>query len=253
MGGGRSIAPPPLVATKNRLRLWLKSLLSPSCDLSHSFSSVPDDISVKRLPYTAYLVTVLSLSFAGLAISIFLSVSHYRVHTDIVYQSFCAITKAFNCDTVSQSRYAVLGGLPVSVWGIFGYICFLFLAFISVATHKSPRGWELLFLASLTFSSVSIVFAGVSTLKIGSYCILCIFTYGINFLLLFFTWLTRRRFRTGGLGLGIRRDFQFICANRSVCVSAIVCLAVGLAITWYAIHRIGVSNHREQPLQYQAG
>jgi len=59
------------------------------------------------LPFSVYFWTVTFLAMAGLAVSVYLTVSHYRVYTDISYSSFCAISKAINCDTVSQSSYSI--------------------------------------------------------------------------------------------------------------------------------------------------
>ncbi|MBU3949567.1 MAG: hypothetical protein KJ826_15285 [Proteobacteria bacterium] len=47
------------------------------------------------------------------------------MYTDIGYESFCAISKAINCDTVSQSPYSVFLGVPLAIWGVAGY-CFCF-------------------------------------------------------------------------------------------------------------------------------
>ena len=65
----------------------------------------------KPLPFVVYWLTVLMLTGAGLAAAIYLSVSHYRVYTDVDYKSFCAISRAINCDTVSQSPYSIFAGL----------------------------------------------------------------------------------------------------------------------------------------------
>ena len=80
---------------------------------------------IQPLPYPVYFWTVFLLAVAGVAVSVYLAISHYRVYTDITYSSFCAISKAFNCDTVSQSVYAILLGVPVPVWGVLGYLFFL--------------------------------------------------------------------------------------------------------------------------------
>ena len=72
---------------------------------------------IKPFPFPVYLCTVVMLAMAGLADAIYLAVSHYRVYTDIGYRSFCAISKAINCDTVSQSAFSIFLGVPVPVWG----------------------------------------------------------------------------------------------------------------------------------------
>jgi uncharacterized membrane protein len=105
------------------------------------------------LSFSVYFWAVVILAFCGLADSIYLSISHYRVYTDIGYRSFCAVSKSINCDTVSQSPYSIFLGLPVPVWGIVGYVFFLLLlplAWNPPAENK--RIWPVLFLVSLAFS-----------------------------------------------------------------------------------------------------
>ena len=163
------------------------------------------------LPFAIYFWTIALIALAGLADSVYLAISHYRVYMDIGYSSFCAISRALNCDTVSQSPYAVLGWLPVPVWGIIGYL--FFLALLSLAWGKSAyfvRVWPLLFLTALGFSLYSVYLAIISTFKIHSYCIMCVVNYAINFMLLYFTWLIRKRFQGPGLLSGVKADVQFL-------------------------------------------
>lgn len=47
---------------------------------------------------------------------------HVFVHTDPSYHSVCAMSDGVNCETVAVSPYSVFAGLPVSVWGIAGYV-----------------------------------------------------------------------------------------------------------------------------------
>jgi len=69
------------------------------------------------LPFPFYFWTIAALAVAGVLDSIYLSISHYRIYTDIAYESFCAISRSINCDTVSQSSYSIFLGIPVPVWG----------------------------------------------------------------------------------------------------------------------------------------
>lgn len=163
------------------------------------------------LPFPIYFWTVVSLSLLGLAVSFYLSISHYRVYTDIGYRSFCAITRAINCDTVSQSRYSFLLGLPVPIWGVIGYAFLLLLLFFAGRKRAdNKRLWALLFFTTLIYSAYSIVLSLISTFYIKSYCLLCIATYGINFLLLFYFWLIRKRFDQHGLIQGLKQDFSYL-------------------------------------------
>ena len=147
---------------------------------------------VEPLSFPFYFFIVAEVCLAGLFSSIYLAISHYRVYSDIVYESFCAISQSLNCDTVSQSPYSILMGVPVPVWGIVGYSFFLILlSFSWFSKNERQRGWTLLFIVAALFSGYSVILALISTYKIHSYCIVCIFTYAVNLLLTYFTWMIR--------------------------------------------------------------
>jgi protein-disulfide isomerase/uncharacterized membrane protein len=177
--------------------------------------------NIKPFPFKGYYWITLLLALAGLSDSIYLSVHHYLVYTDIGYESFCAISKAINCDTVSQSSYSVFLGIPVAVWGVFGYsFCFLLLSFAVHSDAGKKRMWPLIFSVSAVFSLTSIVFAIISNLYIRSYCIMCIASYGINFLLLFYSWMIIRRFgEKEGILKGLRQDIKFILNQKAFSLS----------------------------------
>ena len=78
-------------------------------------------------PYGCYTVPVLLLVLAGLADTLYLAWSHYKNYTDLTFSSFCALSRAINCDTVSQSPWSILWGLPLAHWGFFAYALFHFL------------------------------------------------------------------------------------------------------------------------------
>ena len=174
------------------------------------------DKSIRPLPFAVYFYAVVLIALVGLLVSVYLSYSHYRVYTDIGYKSFCAISKAINCDTVSQSAYSIFLGLPVPVWGIAGYIFFLLLLLIAKSRDaENKRVWVLLFLIAAMFTLYSIVLAGISTFYIHSYCIMCIVLYAVNLLLLFYTRMTRSRFKSSGFIEGLTKDIHFIQSKRS--------------------------------------
>lgn len=171
---------------------------------------------IDPLPFSIYFWTICSLAVAGLADSIYLSISHFRVYTDIGYSSFCAISKAINCDTVSQSPYSIFLGLPVPVWGISGYL--FFLLFLPLAKSKEAsqkRTWAILFLVAFGFSAYSVILAIISSFIIHSYCIMCIFSYAISFLLLFYTQMIRNRFNSEPIVSGLKLDLRFLLNRRS--------------------------------------
>jgi uncharacterized membrane protein/protein-disulfide isomerase len=171
---------------------------------------------ITALPFSVYFWTVTFLAVAGLADAVYLSISHYRVYTDIAYSSFCAISKAINCDTVSQSPYSVFLGLPVPVWGIFGYLFFLlFLPLAKREDADKKRIWAILLLVAFGFSAYSVILAIISSFIIHSYCIMCILSYAISFLLLFYTQMIRNRFNSEPIVSGLKLDLRFLLNRRS--------------------------------------
>ena len=128
---------------------------------------------------------ILILCTIGLLVSGYLSLSHYRVFTDITHQSFCAISNTLNCDTVSTSAWSVLLGVPLAVWGILAYGVFLWL-FLLFETHadENNKPGLVLFLLAAGFCIYSLILAAISTFLIKSYCIMCMALYAVNFGLL---------------------------------------------------------------------
>lgn len=162
---------------------------------------------IQPLPFNWYYLPVIGLCLLGLGTSLYLGISHYRVYTDVGYRSFCAISKAVNCDTVSQSPYSVFLSLPLPVWGVFGYAAFLFLTVVAGLPKYRPRRlWRLCFIVAVVYSAFSVLLAVISSYWIGSYCILCIVTYGINFALTFYCWLIARRFDPDSAWRAIKAD-----------------------------------------------
>lgn len=167
----------------------------------------------KPHPFYVYFAPVLLLALAGFFDSVYLAYSHYRIYTDISYKSFCAISRTINCDTVSQSPYAVFLDFPVPLWGVVGYLFLVILIlFAGFDKGRDKSGWTLLTVISGVYSIYSIILALISNYLIHSYCIMCIVSYGINFALLFYCWLIRRRFSVDRFWKGLFTDVLFFAA-----------------------------------------
>jgi uncharacterized membrane protein/protein-disulfide isomerase len=169
---------------------------------------------IKALPFPFYFWFIVGLAALGLLDSLYLSISHYRVYTDIDYKSFCALSRAINCDTISQSPYSIFLGMPVPVWGIIGYAFFLVLMAQSRIERNTAQLWTLLFLIALAFSVYSVILALISTYLIRSYCIMCIVSYAINLGLLFYTWLVLRRFSERHFWGSLRADLHHLVERK---------------------------------------
>ncbi len=205
--------------------------------------------TIKPLPYPAYLIPILLLAAAGLAISIYLSISHYRNYTDIGYKSFCAISRAINCDTVSQSRYAILAGAPLPVWGCLAYGVFIFLLAVQIRSNTRERLWPLLLLVALAFSLHSAFLALISTVYIKSYCLMCILDYAVNFALLFMIWIIRKRFDPNPLLAGVKKDVAYLAGRRKFVhgfLGAVLLAALTLSIFFPAYWKFTVPTMNEE-------
>jgi uncharacterized membrane protein len=131
------------------------------------------------------LIVALVLCVLGIGVSIYLSYIHYFVHTDPAYHSVCAIDAEVNCETVAQSPYSVLLGLPVSVWGLAAYALLTALCIWGLVPGRLHPGWPrgLLFFTSLLGLAASAALAYISFFRIESLCLFCLSLYVINLLL----------------------------------------------------------------------
>jgi protein-disulfide isomerase/uncharacterized membrane protein len=166
---------------------------------------------IKPLPFGVYFWSIVAVAVSGLLNMVYSLFSHYRVHTDMLYVSLCAISESINCDTVSQSIYSIFLGVPVPVWGILGYGFFLILlTFAYLQEANNRRIWLLLFLIALFFSIYSLFLAYILKFQIKVYCIVCFAGYGINFMLLYLVWIIRKRFPEKGFLISLKKDILFL-------------------------------------------
>jgi len=209
--------------------------------MNHLTSKTDSKKTVTPLPFMAYFLPVVGLTLFGFLDSIYLFISHYRVHTDMGYRSFCAVTQSLNCDTVSQSPYSILLGIPVPLWGIYGYAFLSLLLFYAWDKQASPkRMWASIVTIALVFSLMSVFFALISTYYIRSYCIMCIATYAVNLLVLFFSWLIRRRFDPDSFFSALKHDLRFILLTKIETTYlfvpffvAAIAIGIGLPAYWH--------------------
>jgi protein-disulfide isomerase len=97
------------------------------------------------------------------------------------------------------------------VWGVVGYAFFLFLMLFALHRKaEKERMWTILMIIAGGYSLYSIILAAISTFYIHSYCIMCIVTYAVNFLLLYYAWLIKKRFDNTKLIKSFKRDLRFL-------------------------------------------
>ncbi|MCD6497524.1 MAG: thioredoxin domain-containing protein [Deltaproteobacteria bacterium] len=187
----------------------------------------------KKLIRTRRLAAIVALvlALAGLGVSADLTRVHVKVHEDPNYRSFCAYSQKVNCDTVAESPYSVAAGVPVSVWGLFGYL--LMAAAAAWTLKRSGRSdadvpaGTLMGLAGVSVA-VSAVMAFISLTRVHAICILCFTSYGLNVLLLITSvWLC---YMVCGVRDSITRTVGFYWQHKALSVLSAVVLFGGAAV-----------------------
>ncbi len=110
----------------------------------------------------------------GVFLSLYLAYHHYAAgEGGGIYARFCGGEGSYlNCDVVLSSPYAVLGGVPLALWGTFAYLAILALALLQ---HIGP----VVLLSSFAFG-FSLYLAGVSLFVLQALCVFCSALYLIN-------------------------------------------------------------------------
>lgn len=129
---------------------------------------------------------MLPLVLLGFAFAAYLTVLHVKVFTQFDYQansSVCSISSKANCETVAENPYSVFLFMPVSVWGLLGYLFTAIGVAAGLVAEKRRLPLVYLFLFEGLSSCISIVLGYISITRISSICIFCFGTYILNFTL----------------------------------------------------------------------
>ncbi|MEI7474210.1 MAG: vitamin K epoxide reductase family protein [bacterium] len=129
------------------------------------------------------------IAVLGILTTLVLTYLYYRANfLTNVGSSFCTVNSYINCDKVEKSSFSVLFGLPLSVYGLAFYMFVLFIEQIlpkinflkEFNNHKSY-----IFGASILAVLSSLYLGCVSLFQIHALCVLCSFTYLLNFMIFF--------------------------------------------------------------------
>jgi uncharacterized membrane protein len=123
-------------------------------------------------------VTSLALSLAGLAISVYLTITHFEPQALV-----CAANSTFNCEAVTSSPQSYFIGVPVAVLGLGQYLV--------MTALNSPWAWRsrsyALHAARFVLSIVGMVFVlwlvGAELLIINHICLWCTGVHIVTFAL----------------------------------------------------------------------
>ncbi len=143
---------------------------------------IPDDAAPATARWPWWLALLFCL--AGLVLSILLEQIHFKLQTNPTFHSFCAIDRKVNCDIVARSRYAMLFGVPLAAWGIFGYALATVVALWGALRRRSLLAVGCALYLAILFTASSAVLGAISAFLVSAVCILCLGTYAANVLFL---------------------------------------------------------------------
>ena len=132
------------------------------------------DASIRGL-WVASLVVVL----IGLALSAELVRLHFEATSNPAYHSYCTVNDTVSCDAVTRSKYSVVFGVPLAIWGVFGYTLMALIALHGLRRRSRAQAALLVTLNGFVLV-VTVLLAAISHFRIHAWCLLCIGTYGVN-------------------------------------------------------------------------
>jgi uncharacterized membrane protein/predicted DsbA family dithiol-disulfide isomerase len=182
------------------------------------------------------------LCVVGLVVAGELTRIHVFVHTDPDYHSVCAVSEGVNCETVASSPFSVFAGLPVSVWGLLGYLVMGVLAAWASGRRRPHPAWPWGILSTLAGFSVlvSIVLAWIAATRIDSLCLFCMGSYAISAALLGVSLVALRRSRSSLVRLvlldakALRARPGLAAAGLVLLLGIVAALMVSVPVYWKA-------------------
>lgn len=144
----------------------------------------------------------LLLAGVGLIGSVGLEALHFRAYADPGSTGFCSVSSAVDCNAVVLSRWSVLLGVPVAMWGV------VFFFFLGWALYgRSPLAVPM----ALLGAAGSVGLALVEIFAVGSVCLFCEAVHLVSWVLAVLVYRERALYRgrldwqawTGGVGLPV--------------------------------------------------
>ncbi|MEK7665499.1 MAG: vitamin K epoxide reductase family protein [Patescibacteria group bacterium] len=123
------------------------------------------------------------LSLIGIAISIY-SVAHFF---GITSGSICNINEVLNCDLVNKSVYAKIGGIPVSIVGLIGYLFLAIASYLKWKEKEIDRGLTQFLLTAIVIGFFfSLYLTGVEAFILKAFCPTCLISQVTTLLMTIF-------------------------------------------------------------------
>jgi uncharacterized membrane protein/protein-disulfide isomerase len=121
---------------------------------------------------------ILGFAILGLGASLVSTYVHYRLLRDPGYTSFCDVSESVNCESVYQSAYGSVLGVPVALVGALWFTLIILLtAFDRPAGAAAQDTAAYAFLLSTVALAVVFYMAYASFVVLKTFCILCAVMY----------------------------------------------------------------------------
>jgi protein-disulfide isomerase/uncharacterized membrane protein len=176
--------------------------------------------------------TAALLALVGLGLATELTRIHVRLLTEPNHQSFCNVSATVNCDAVAQSSYSMLLGLPLSVWGVFGYSAALVVAVWLLRGGGRAAAASLWIIAAVCTVS-AIVLATISALVLRTWCLLCVASWVVDIGLFAVAFFLNR---PDGVGAGFADLVAWIRENSKVAAGWAVLGTLALVLSYRTYH-----------------
>lgn len=127
---------------------------------------------------------IVGLALVGIALCIVLQITHWQLFHHSGGGRYCSVGETFDCRTVGLSRFAVVLGVPLPLWGL--------AAFVTVALAAARHsGWT----GPLAFTGAALSLALLveEVVNIGAICLLCEGVHVLFIAIAVIAWLAGRR------------------------------------------------------------
>jgi protein-disulfide isomerase/uncharacterized membrane protein len=150
-------------------------------------------MSLQRAAIGSLLLSLVGLGICGYLVYLHLGL----LRGELLGGVACGGAGAFNCHAVTGGAFGTVLGMPLSVWGLVGYVAVLALALLALQSEAMGRGaLTLLTGLALLFVMIDLALLSLMLFVIRVLCPLCLLTYAVNISLLVISW------RAVGLGVG---------------------------------------------------
>ncbi|MBS3107557.1 vitamin K epoxide reductase family protein [Candidatus Woesearchaeota archaeon] len=136
-----------------------------------------------------YIVLIMFLAVIGMSISLVLLNIHIENKNNIQKDRICNINEQFSCDTVDNSPYSQIFGVPISFIGMLGYLSIFITCFLALGIKRYAN--VIFYLASIGIL-FSIYLTIIEAAKINSFCPYCLLSFAVISLIGLFSYLAKK-------------------------------------------------------------